>query len=389
MPHAEQQFADLEEPSMKAVFRLVEVAEFCREDSARVADFLARYFGGFPAGEWVGLFDRMLWRNPNQWAGVPAGWLLETPEREVVGFLGNVAHPYCVEGAIVRAAATSAWCVAPKYHSSGLLLAEAFVEQRNVDLLFNTTANAVAGKLFRRIGAAPPPTDSFREALFWVTRPLSFVAGAVEYRTGSRLAAEFGRVLGGPLLAIVEAARGARTFGQKTRLEAIPPGLFDPDWDDVWQAWSSRLTTGVRTAAQIGWRYSSGHHHLVELRAGAERIGFTAVRVCVDKLLRRLRVSDLWLDPARLDLLPSILQLWRSIAAEKRCGLVEVCGLGNRWRDRLGKLRPYRRRLSTESYFVFARNRGLKERLACAGSWNPTEYDGDTPFSLGTLERTS
>src|SRR5437764_1032811 len=151
---------------MNPCSNLAQVVEFSRAHSAGAAQFLARQFDGFPETAWMNQFERMLWSNPNRWPGVPAGWLLETPERDVVGFLGNVAHPFCVDGAEVRAAATAAWCVAPEYRSFGLLLAEAFIEQPNVDVLFNTTANTVAGKLFRTMGAKPVPTGSFHEALF-------------------------------------------------------------------------------------------------------------------------------------------------------------------------------------------------------------------------------
>ena len=371
---------------MTTASRSVEVAEFCREDSARVAEFLASNFGACPVAAWIEQFDRMLWGNPNQWRGVPAGWLLETPAREVVGFLGNVAHPYCVGGTEVRAAATSAWCVAPEYRSLGLLLAEAFVEQSKVDVLFNTTANAGAAKLFRCIGAKPVPAGSFGEAMFWIASPAAFATGAVEYCTGSHMAARASGVIAGPLLAIAEVIRGGGASDGRPGLEGVPFDLADSTWDDVWQSWSSELTTGVRTSAQIDWRLSSGYHQMLELRIGGYRVGFAVARVCVDGLLRRLRVSDLWLDPSRLDLMPSIVQLWRRIASGQGCGSVEVCGMGSRWRDELGKLRPYRRRLSTESYFVYTRDRGLKEQLARTACWHPTEYDGDTPFSLGTPE---
>jgi hypothetical protein len=371
---------------VKTIARSVNIAEFCRDDSSRVAEFLSVHFGNLPAAAWIRQFDRMLWANPNQWRGVPAGWLLETPSREVVGFLGNVAHPYSISGTEVRAAATSAWCVAPAFRSLGLLLAEAFLEQPNVDVLFNTTANAGAADLFRRMGAIPVPPGSFGDALFWIARPKDFAEGAVEHLSGSRFAGNASRFLVGPLLGIADAVRSGFAPGADAGLNASSIVRADSGWDPIWRSWSLQLITGVRTSTQMNWRYSSGSHGLVELRLGEERVGLSSTRICVDGLLKRLRVSDLWLDPARLDLVPKIVRLWRQIAARENCGSVEVCGMGTRWRDALRSTRPHRRRLSSESYFVYARDRDHKEQLARVASWHPTDYDGDTPFSLENPE---
>lgn len=372
---------------MTKVTSQVELAPVKREDTIGVAGFLSKHFACLPASDWAVQLQKVLWANPNHFDGAPAGWILETPNKEVVGFLGNVTHPFQVDGSEVKAAATSAWCVAPEHRSLGLLLADAFFEQRGIDLFFDTTANAAGGKLFSALGARPVPTG-FREAQFWIVKAAEFARAAAEHVTGSQVYGALASLLAAPPIALGERLRQTLVPGGSTGVEILPLQSAGPEWNECWSAWRGSFTTGVRTQQQLQWRLCGGGHHVFAVRRrGGELAGLVAYRVCIDRLLRRLRVTDLWLDPEWLNLLPVVINAGRKIARDLGCSSLEICGLGNLYTSEIRKLLPHRRSLSVPPYFIFARDKELAQSIGRAEGWHPTEYDGDTPFSLGAEEK--
>jgi hypothetical protein len=111
-------------------------------------------------------------------------------------------------------------------------------------------------------------------------------------------------------------------------------------------------------------------------------LGYAVARVYKDGSLVRLRVIDMWADPAKLQVLRQMVIAAKHLARKIGCSCVEVCGLNEKYRQVLQQLRPYRRRMSKWPYFIIVRNQALKSLLARPELWHPTEYDGDSPFSV-------
>lgn len=366
--------------------RDVEIREFRRVDTGPVAVFLSRHFSEQSAQDWEAALSRILWDNPNVSTGDATGWVLHEINGGIVGFLGNVRQPFYVSGREVRAAATTAWCVSPRYRSLGLLLADAFMEQRDTELLFNTTANQTAGDLFARMGFERVPATWFSTVAYWITKPTAFVRGATVHLTGSRALATFAGAGVGIPLAAWERFSGRRKSIKTISGARIAPLLeFGAAWQRCWEDWRGELVTGVRTPEQLSWRL--GTEGLVSLGATSDAgvpLGYVTCRREVDYggWLTRLRIVDLWAQPGRAEIIWGLMHGASRLASDLGCGCLEVNGLSESTQQLVAALRPRHRQVAAWPYFYRAIDRSLAPALADSHRWYPTGYDGDSAFSL-------
>lgn len=360
----------------------IELKEFCREQTEAVAAFLSTYFVS-SAERWVDGLEHTYWKNPNVGVGNLSGWVLYAEDR-VVGFHGNVLHPFQAADLTVKAASASSWCVAPECRplGVGLLLARTFLEQTGVDLLFMTTAGEIAAKLFTRWGAVRVPTEWYDEILFWVVDAAGFLGGAVEFLIGSQLAA---RMVSSAISIPLFLSRKGHFLSSLEHGDGEIDDIAHsgPEWARCWEEWRPGLITGVRTPQQLSWRLKGPQKYWLSFRDDNNNLlGYAAARVDKNGSLSRLRIIDMWADPARLEVLCSMVTAAKSLARKVGCSCVEVCGLSEKYRHVLQALRPYRRRMSRWPYFIFVRDKELKSLLARPEAWHPSEYDGDSPFSI-------
>ena len=125
-----------------------------------------------PTKEW---WDHLWGQNPAYHDEWPPGWVIETAEGRIAGFLGNVPLTYVFKGRLLRAAASSAWVVDRDFRSYSLALLGKFTGQGGADLLLNTTANDAASRVFSAMRIKKVPIAHYDSSLFWVTAPRGFV----------------------------------------------------------------------------------------------------------------------------------------------------------------------------------------------------------------------
>jgi hypothetical protein len=367
--------------------RSLELKEFRPEHTAATAKLLAAHLGSHEQ-DWIAATERTYWRNPNLRPAHPTGWVV-CSEQDVIGFHGSILHPFQVGDVTVQAAAANSWCVAPECRplGVGLMLAREFFEQKGADLLFFTTAGDIAAKLFTRWGAWRVPTQNYDEILFWIVDAPRFLTGAVQHLTGSRFAA---RIVSSTVTisTLLSGGRAKTHTDSSESLESISRDAASA-WRSRWELWRSGLTTGVRTPEQFSWRLAGPQKYWLPFRDGnGDLLGYAAARVHRHGDLRRFRIIDIWVDPAQLSVLQQVILTAIQAAKRLRCACVEVCGLSEEYRKVLYALHPHRRKMSHWPYFLFTRDRELKSLLARTENWHPTEYDGDTPFSVAPLDQT-
>jgi hypothetical protein len=356
-------------------------------DTTLVAEFLSAHLAARTVDAWRSALTRILWNNPNAATSQSSGWVLEHRSDGVVGFLGNVVHPFQVTGREIRAAATTAWCVAPAHRSLGLLLVEAFIEQDDIDLLFNTTANQVASQLFERLGFQRAPTPWFSTVAYWVTQPSRFARGAAVHFTGSHVLGTIAGLTAALPLAVLERFSGRVQAAEAGEIQVEILNAFGEEWPKCWSAWRDGLTTGVRTSPQLEWRLlASDVRCLCARSSDGEPLGYVACRKELDHggSLARLRVIDLWVQPDRSDVIRRLVQTAQALAADLDCGSLEIFGMSQAVRDAIAPLRPRLRSMSSWPYYIRAKDKALESALSDVARWHPTGYDGDTAFAAGS-----
>ncbi len=321
----------------------------------------------------------------DQLRDVAIGWVLEDAGGSVVGTFGNIPLIYEYGGRRLRAAAASAWAVDPRHRRGSLLLLGRFFQQKNVDLLLDTTADAPAAKAFEAFKARRVPHPEYDQALFWPTRFRAFAAAVLRRRH---------RMLGALALPAAFVLRGLdalRGWGSWRHLPASDPEVgtvvalngFDARFDSLWAALRRRFPErlmAARDRATLEWHFRSARKPLVlGLEKAGELTGYVVLirRDRQEIGLRRLQVADLQVageDPAAVRTL--IAAALRQ-AREDGIGVVEAIGFGPAKRQALISLSPRRRRLPSWPFFYKATDPRRLPELDRVAAWDPSPYDGD------------
>ena len=313
----------------------------------------------------------------------PIGWVLESHDKKVVGFSGNIPVACELGGVTLTAAVTHGWVVASDYRSRSMLLASKYFAQRDVDLLLNTTAGDKAEPIFRAFHAKPLPVKALDTALFWVIDHRKFARSTL-----LRKRVPLATTLSYPLAAVSAIMAWAKARG---RLEGPYPTVttaegFDERFDVFWQQLrkGARAITSVRDRSTLEWHFrgslkSEGLWIYTYERHG--KLTSYALFQRQDKPevgLVRVRLVDY----QSLDANPVILDAMIA-AALRRCEAVgtqmlEVVGFAGQVRSRLERLAPFRRKLPSWLFYYKAVSKELKVRLQDPQFWQPTSYDGDS-----------
>ena len=355
------------------------------EDYAGVQAVLTRNgLSGETPVEW-----RNLWTGNPAWQehkDLPLGWVLETVSGAIVGVGHCVPAIYWLNGRKLLAAVGRGGAVDREFRADSVAIFQAFFEQARPDLLINTSANPVAGKLWQAFGAQPVPHATYDEVLLWVTNYPQVIASAAYQRWG-RKQDSWAWATGRLVQCWHYVNRRCRM--QRASAEVIRLVGFDERFDHLLE--QLRVVPDKLHAARdrdtLTWHFSRAEAHgtlvvLLAVNHGVP-VGYL-VAVREDRLalrITRYSVADLQTLPDQRPAVGSLLSRMVRIARQEGVGVVEVTGLAAEKRRWLEELRPLRRRLSTWPFYFRCRRQDLSEpRL-----WDPTLYDGDSSIGAGAV----
>jgi hypothetical protein len=133
-------------------------------DLENIALFLSKNHGHIPE-EWIKRFDMWYVKNPVGELDIPLGWVLESDDDEIKGFMGNIPVSFQVGESKSVAVASTSWVVVPEVRGiDSLKIYYAYYRQKNVRVLINTTPNEFACHLIERLGfhhIECPPKNTF------------------------------------------------------------------------------------------------------------------------------------------------------------------------------------------------------------------------------------
>lgn len=111
--------------------------------------------------------------------GAPAGWLLETDEREPAGFTGNFVQRFHHDGRILYGATGFSIIVTPKARGASRKLITTFNSQPGLFAHYTFNANAVSAPLYKRYGMVAWPSETHALKLSWRIDALACAEGRV------------------------------------------------------------------------------------------------------------------------------------------------------------------------------------------------------------------
>ena len=333
-----------------------------------------------------------LWReNPALTAfpaDFPLGWVIQCGD-SIVGYLGNVPLVYYWEGKPLRSAVARGFAVDPEFRSHSIRLAAAFLSQKGVPLLLNTSANVPTSAIFGALKAAKIPQNDYDRALYWVVRPAGFLASACR-RMGlpGSLAHIAGLMFSPVLYAEMKLRRRqpSETSGPIV-VEKIEPQQAGGDFDAFWHRTlrdRPRCLLADRSAAVLRWRY--GHAKAAARHATlfiARRAGGVSGYAVVTREnspgigLNRSRVVDLIAEDDEGSVIDHLLAAAHEYARRDGSHIMELIGFPERIRRRVIAGNPLVRRLPSWEFWYKTVDPDLAQSLVKPESWYGSPFDGD------------
>lgn len=328
-----------------------------------------------------------LWKSNPAYIGcedeVPIGWVVETSDSEIVGWLANIPFAYCFKGRMLKVAAAGEWVVDPAYRGYSLRLMALSTNQPHADVVLTTTASATAEAACRVLGWSRVPVGRWNESAFWVTNYRGFANVALRTRSVPWAAAwsyPAGAVLRGRDL--LRGAGVRRTPSLTVELCEQFDSLFDDFWDEL-KRQSDGVLVGVRSRDTLNWHFKhalcDNSALLVTALHGSKLMAYAVFdRRDNSRLgLQRYRLIDIqWLRPAT-DAPQQILSFMLERCRQEHVHVLEDFGCTLESRGAVGIQAPYKRKLQSWGYFTKTRHADLAQELSVRENWQPSLFDGD------------
>jgi hypothetical protein len=350
----------------------MKVREARFEDYGQI-EALARRYGLRPKSfeQWA-----HLWKENPLGDALPKGWVIEAANEDILGYLGNVPLAYQFQGRALTAAATHLWVVDESARTHSIQLLNKYLSQP-ADLLLNTSANVSAQKIFDAVHVPRVPVPDYDIALYWITEPRAFAAGALKKKR-----IPLAGLLSVPAGAILSFKRPASKVDSRIRRQSGFGSEFDVFWDELSRR--SKTVLGRRDQAWLQWHFQ---YPLAEDRvwiftcgdgARMDSYGIFLQAESPDLGMIRVRLIDYQsLDPDCASLGP-MLDLALHECQKRKVAMLESIGFCATKRSILESKNPRKRRLPSWLFFYRSKDAALSEQLSRSESWNPGSFDGDS-----------
>lgn len=338
---------------------------------------------------------QQLWRNPTlapDGSGPPAGFVLEDAG-EIVGSFGSIPMRYAYGDETVMTASAKGVAIDPAYRGRrlGEKLTRAFFEQPGVDLLLSTTTNAMAGRLFLKLGASKVPQQDYDKALFWILRPSAFIAASLRKKGLPGFLAPASGAVAAPVLATEMILRRRGPRGTGAAIDAIDVDDIGPEFDDLWERKrrERKRLLAYRTSEHLAWHFEKPANKNVSKifccrKEGRLRGYAISARETIESIgLVRTQIVDVFVERDDPDVIDRLLAAAVEHARAEGSHLLEMIGFPRGIRDRLNAGRAYSRALPCCPYIYKAVREDLRSELLDEDRWYASPFDGDASLRGG------
>jgi len=363
------------------------VREACFEDYSRIFALTAKFqlqTESYPA--WT-----HLWTANPAYREIqdkfPIGWVLESADGSICGYLGNIPLQYQFEGKRLLAATTRAWVVDTPYRTYSPLLLGTHLNQPNVDLFLHTTVNAQAAPAYAIFQGVHVPVGAWDRTLFWITNEQGFTESLLRKKRWA-----MAKPLSYPLSAafsLRDRFRRSRFQRGSSNVAVLPCAGFDDRFDAFWLALrekKSNLLLAVRSREVLEWHFkfallqNAAWIYIVEDNSGLAAYAVFLRQDNPEAGLTRVRLADFQcLEHEQAQgLLMALLQVAIDRCGQESIHMLELIGFSSQMEKELERASPHRRALPNWIYFYKANNPLLAAKLKDPAVWEPSLFDGDS-----------
>lgn len=365
----------------------VRLRHFVEDDIAQVVELIQNTLQIRDREAIRALIEWRIFQHPYVATEPNRGWVVETFEGRIFGFLGHIAQRFKVFDTERMAGACATYVVAPSHRFWGLALAEKFLKQESLGLLLNTTANEPTRRVFFAFKARELKGQNV--LYFWILDGKKFVEMYLARKGMTPALARVVALLAGGGVSLVSwlQRRGLRDTFARNSADAIEIRRMercDQQIDELWKITEKDYgITLIRDCALLDWalfKYpvrENPTYVLGAYRDGALR-GFVALRLYRRSEPRhpRLRMIDLFCGRGDIDMVNALLGASLDLARELKATTLEIHRAGEPLRETIMRWRP-RRYVTPGSPYLYKFTDPELQREDAEWSWYPSLLDGD------------
>ena len=353
-------------------------------DYAQIADLEARHrLFRKSNDEWIHLWrNNPAYKHAQDW---PIGWVLEDPDRKIVGYIGNVPLFYEFNQERFLAATSRSWVVEARYRSYATLLLDYYFSQKDVHLFLTTSLNAEAFAAYQFFQPSPVPVGRWDEASFWITQYRGFVSSSLISK-GLVWARPFVYPLSLSLY-LTDRITGTTVIEKQGDTVVERCSRFDERFDYFWEELRRArpdVLMGVRTQDILNWHFKhallNDHVWILTATRQSRLIGYSIFyrEDTPDFGLTRVRLADFQTLQEDYSLLYSMVRWALEECRRQGIHMLEMTGLRPEKMQYINQLRPRRRKFRSWLSFYKTRHRYLAESLKDPKAWDLSCFDGDS-----------
>ncbi|MDP1911928.1 GNAT family N-acetyltransferase [Brevundimonas sp.] len=326
---------------------------------------------------------RWLHANPARVrAGAPAGWVVDGPDGQPAGHVGNLIQRYWLNDQPLNGATGFSIIVTPPVRGASGEMLGAFASQPGMFAAWVFNANRKSQPLYARHGMDPWPEPTHALKLSWIINPVTLACGRF-YRAAHRLAPDIVSRWGERLL--------NNRLSEKPRL-ALPPGvsvLSDfRDQSRYAEFWAALRAEGRlladRSPEVLRWRLAdpdlTDPPLVLAFNRGREITGYATAMVAKSNILEPpvLEILDLEALAGEAEAIPALMKALRGAVGQMGAAKLRLQMVSPHMLERLGDhVRGTRREGGWGHCHVRFAPGGPDPTL-----WSPTPYDGDYAMCL-------
>lgn len=322
---------------------------------------------------------------------LPIGWIQETDDGEVVGYLGSVPLLYQYGQQRILATATTAYAVDPAYRPRSLGLVGSFFRQDPCDLYLDTTATPPAGRIMAAFKAHQVPQRDYGTVLFWILDAQAFLRAAVRKFQVSENLGSIAAFLASPILSGDNFFRWRRLRSGSARLSCrtLRVEEIGDDFQDLWirKLQEKARLFAWRTPEVLQWHFQIPHSkrtpHVLACFSNGRMEGYMILVIGRDRSLglQKAVVADLMAAGDSAPVIRDLLAGAHEIAKTNSCDVLEVLGFPEEVRRICAEGKPYKRNYPACPFFYKTQRPDLLDTLTREESWYACPFDGDATLS--------
>jgi len=339
--------------------------------------------------QFCALYDQLWLHNPARTSEDVIGWVLQTQERSIAGFIGILPVKLKIGDCEISAGAAHSWVVLPMHRAHSLSLYKALMSWAERRMLLTTTSRELAGKVHQRFGMNKIPVADFARQAFWLFKPEVALEATIA-RSGWKRCAEYCHRF--PLNIVVKGLLRARFIGHQfaqfkcAKMAIEPVHAFGEEFDRLWEDNKNDFAiTTVRDRKFLQWRHFQvpgvlGRTSVFACRDRGRIRGYVAVQVRrgeVTAVPNHYTVTDLFYERSCKDVFYNLLNQVFALARSGGCAVLEVSDFSGEVMAELERLHPYIRQSRAWTYWYKAPTSAIAETCATQAWW-PSGIDGDS-----------